>query len=446
MKALLRSAAYRIAFASTLAFVLAVLAIGAMSYLAVEAAFARQLDQTIEEGRNALMPEGDEGLPSLAEMIAQREREPGNALVYAVFDPAGRRVAGSLDTSMPAPGWARISFRDPGEGPDPARAETVMLSGGYRLTVAADLEPVEAINARLLEVFALGFVAALAIGTGIALASGRYLSRRLTNVERVADAFAGGDRLVRAHVGARGDEFDRLAASLNGMLDRIAALVANLRQVTGDLAHDMRTPLFRLRGQLEELHRVRGAERETRIEEALERTDDILAMFGAMLRIAELEEGELQRWFQPIDVGALVSDLVETHIPLAEDNGDHLEEATCEPCQVLGERELLAQALINLIENAVRHTPTGSHIVVGALQQGDACRLFVADDGPGISEAELERVTKRFVRLDTARSSPGHGLGLSLAKAVAEAHGGRLELVNSSPGLEAALLLPRIAP
>ena len=443
MKPLLASAAYRIAFAASLAFALAILGIGALSYLAVQRAFAAQLDQTVDEGRKAVLAEGDEGLRSVLEAIGQRERMVGNHLAYAVFDPAGRRIAGSLDTTMPAPGWARIVFRDPGEGPDPARARTTMLSGGYRLTVAADLEPVEAIDARLLEVFGLGFLAALAIGTAIAFILGGYLRRRLSRVEVVARAFAGGDRLARAAVGARGDEFDRLAATLNAMLDRIAALLTNLRQVTSDLAHDMRTPLTRLRADLEALHAARGEAREAMIENALDRTDEILGMFGAILRIAELEEGDLQRRFGAVDLGPLVGDLAETHVPLAEDSGKILEQAVCEDCRVRGDRELISQAVINLIENAVRHTPAGAHIEVGACNEGECCRIFVADDGPGIPEADRARVTERFIRLDSARSTPGHGLGLSMVKAIVEAHGGWLEFRDREPGFEASLILPR---
>ena len=446
MRGLFGSAAYRIAFASSLAFALAVLGIGAASYVAVQKAFALQMDQTIEQGSNALISEmRDEGMSGLSEAVAQRERMAGNSLGFAVFDPAGNKVAGALNVSMPAEGWGRIVFSDPGEGPDPARAKTTMLPRGYRLTVAADLEPLEKINGQLYEVFAFGFLAAVAIGTGIALVLGGYLRRRLMQVESVANAFAGGDRLARAEVGRRGDEFDRLAAALNAMLDRIAALVSNLRQVTSDLAHDMRTPLSRLRGQLEVLHRAHGPERDILIQEALERTDDILSLFSAILRIAELDEGELRKRFVPIELGALVTDLVETHIPLAEDSGHIIEEAACDECRVIGDRELLAQALINLIENAVRHTPAGTRISVGTRKDGDSCHAFVADDGPGIATDDLGRVTQRFVRLDAARTSPGNGLGLSLVKSVAEAHGGRLELNDHKPGLAATLILPGIA-
>lgn len=444
MRLLLASAAYRIAFAASLAFALSMVAIGALSYVAVQRAFAVQLDQTINEGMAALLDEGYEGIPALVESIDQRERTAGNNLGYAIFDQQGMRVAGSLNTKMPAPGWAQITFRDPGEGPDPARARTKLLPNGYRLTVAADLEPVEAIDRRLLEVFGLGFIAALAIGTGIALVLGGYLRRRLAQVEAVSRAFAGGDRLARAEISGRGDEFDRSAAALNAMLDRIAALVTNLRQVTSDLAHDMRTPLTRLRNDLEALHDVRGAARDTMIENALERSDDILALFNAILRIAELEEGDLQRRFAPVELGALIADLAETHAPLAEDNGKALEQDICEECFVDGDRELISQAVINLIENAIRHTPEGARIFVGSRRGADWCSVFVADDGPGISSGDRERVTERFVRLDAARSTPGHGLGLSLIKAIAEAHGGRLELRDQSPGLDASLVLPRL--
>ena len=443
MKMLLASAAYRIAFAASLAFALAMLVIGALSYLAVGKAFSAQLDQTIEEGMGAVLDEGFEGLPNLAEAIAQREQMTGNKLGYAVFDPTGRRVAGGLVTPKPQPGWSRIVFQDPGEGADPARAKTRVLPNGYSLTVAADLEPVESISRKLLEVFALGFLAALAIGTGIAFILGSYLQRRLTHVEAVSRAFAAGDRMARAEVRDRGDEFDRLALALNAMLDRISALVDNLKQVTSDLAHDMRTPLTRLRSELEALETAPIADRETMIAKALDRTDDILGLFGAILRIAELEEGELQRRFKSVDVGPLIADLVDTHVPLAEDNGKHLEDEGCDECQVIGDRELIAQAMINLIENAVRHTPEGAHIRVGARMEEKDCRLFVADDGNGVPEESRNRVTERFVRLDAARSTPGNGLGLSLVKAIAEAHGGRFELSDRSPGLLATIILPR---
>ncbi|MCT2560202.1 HAMP domain-containing histidine kinase [Tsuneonella sp. YG55] len=443
MKRLLASAAYRIAFAASLGFALAVLGIGAMSYIAVHNAFSTQLDETIDEGVTALMDEGFEGIPALAESIDQRERMVGNSLDYAVFDPHGRRVAGNLETPMPAAGWSRIEFTDPEEGLDPARAKTTMLPNGYRLVVAADLEPVEAIDQRLLIVFCLGFVAALVIGSGIAFILGGYLKKRLTQVETVASAFAGGDRMARAEVTGRGDEFDRSAAALNAMLDRIAALVANLKQVTSDLAHDMRTPLARLRSELEALHRAQGPEREAMIGNALDRTDDILALFGAILRIAELEEGELRKHFAPVALGPLVADLADMHVALAEDSGRVLEEAVCKDCRVVGDRELISQAVINLIENAVRHTPDRAHILIGARDEGDTCRVFVSDNGPGIAEDDRDRVTERFVRLDSARSSAGHGLGLSLVKAIAEAHGGRLELRDRAPGLDASLIFPK---
>lgn len=445
MRTVLSSAAYRIAFAASFAFAIAVLGIGALSYFAVQKAFAAQLDQTIQEGVTALLDEGNESIPELAQSIGERENLAGNALGYAVFDRAGRRIAGRLDTPMPEVGWARITFRDPGEGPDPARAKTTMLPGGFRLTVAADLEPMEAIDARLLEVFGFGFAVALAIGTALALVLGGYLRRRLTQIEVVSRAFASGDSLARAQITGRGDEFDRSAAALNAMLDRIAALLTNLRQVTNDLAHDLRTPLAHLRGDLEALHNVRGEEREVRIDNALERIDDILLLFGAILRIAELEEGDLQRHFAVVDLGPLVADLVETHVPLAEDNGKALHDAKCDNCKVRGDRELIAQAVINLIENAVRHTPPGAEIFVGTRCEGDDCRIFVSDTGPGIPLEDRERVSQRFVRLDAARSTPGHGLGLSLVKAIAEAHGGRLDLRDRGPGLVASLVLPEAA-
>ncbi len=195
--------------------------------------------------------------------------------------------------------------------------------------------------------------------------------------------------------------------------------------------------------ELEALHRAHGPEREAMIGNALDRTDDILALFGAILRIAELEEGELRKHFAPVALGPLVADLADMHVALAEDSGRVLEEAVCEDCHIVGDRELISQALINLIENAVRHTPPGARILIGSREEGDTCRVFVADNGPGIAQDDRVRVTERFVRLDAARSTAGHGLGLSLVKAIAEAHGGRLELRDRAPGLDASLTFPK---
>lgn len=444
MRILPRTAAYRIAFLSAMIFVLSTIAIGFAVLYAVHHAFQRQLEDSILEASNSLQAEFvDDGASGITQAIAVRQASTSSVLGFALFDRAGQRIAGQMDTPMPPPGWHRIVFRDPVEGPDRAMALATALANGNRLVVAADLEPVERMDRKILLVFAFGCAGALLLGMVFAFVLGQYLKRRLDAIAKGSIAFAAGDYSGRAEVGPSGDEFDNLAASLNAMLDRIEALLRNLRQVTSDLAHDLRTPLTRLHSQLERLRTAPESEREELTEAAIEKGDEILQMFAAILRISELEGGELHRHFRTLDLGALANEIFEAHEPLAEDSRHLLLVDAPVPIHVIGDRELLAQAMINLVENALRHTPSGSRIEIGAACVGDRPMLFVRDNGPGIPEQDRERATERFVRLEAERSTPGNGLGLSLVRAIAEAHGAILELSDASPGLMARIIFDK---
>jgi signal transduction histidine kinase len=442
---LIRSAAYRMAFAVSLAFALAVLLLGVAIYYAAHADLAQQMDASIDQAASGLMAEyRDDGVGGLREAIRQREGQGPNTLGYALFDPGGHRVGGGLNTRMPPAGWHTIDFVDPVEGPDPARAMTTRLPSGYRLVVAADLEPIEQIDNTILTLFGAAFVALLLIGLVGALVFGGYLRSRLTRIEATADGIVAGDLTRRMTLGPRHDEFDRVAASLNVMLDRIATLISNLRQVTSDLAHDLRTPLARLRNQLEALQgQLEPGNQRASVDDAVDRADEVLKLFDAILRISELEEGSLRSRFATVDLCKLVRELGETHAPLAEDAGRMLTIKADGQCFVEGDRELIAQAMINLIENALRHTPEGTEIVIGARKGFGEVVAFVRDSGRGIPEAERERVLERFVRLEVARSTPGHGLGLSLVKAIATAHDAPISM-SGLDGFEIALHFPAI--
>ncbi len=433
------------AFVYSLAFALATLVLGGAVYYAAHAAFARQLDASIEQAADGLMPDyRDDGISGLVEAVDQREKRGPDALAYAVFDPHGGRIGGQLELSMPQPGWRKIVFRDPVEGPDPARALVRALPGGYRVVVAADLEPLEQIDDTILTLFGIAFAALLLIGLAGALLLGSYLRRRLARIEATASGIVAGDLSRRTKLGPRNDEFDRVAASLNAMLDRISGLVANLRQVTSDLAHDLRTPLARLRNQLEGLNRtIDPTERRAAVDAAVEGADEVLRLFEAILRISELEEGSLRRGFARVDLCRLLGELGETHVALAEDVDKSLSTDAADHCFAEGDRELIAQALINLIENALRHTPPGAAIIVGARTEGDSVIAFVRDSGPGIPAGERQRVLERFVRLEASRSTPGHGLGLSLVSAIARAHDAELTLTNDESGFDVAMRFRR---
>lgn len=448
MKGMPRSAANRIAWVAFLAYAGAMLVLGVAVYFAMHTAFSRQIDTTIEQTSSSLLEEyRDDGIRGLSEAINQLHGPGPISLGTALFGPDGQRMAGNLKTKMLAPGWQRIVFTDPLEGPDLARAKVTSLSGGYRVVVAADLESLEAIDRTIFGMFGVALAALLLLGLAGALSLAAYLRRRLAGIESTAAAIAGGDLGRRATVGATGDEFDRVAASLNAMLDRIAGLIANLQQVTGDLAHDLRTPLSRLRNQLERLSGSgHDAEREALVEGAVMQADDVLALFDAILRISEVEEGSLKRVFSLINLSDLVAELGETLAPLAEDAGRSLQVTIGPDLRVQGDRELLAQAIINLVENALRHTPEGAAIQLQAKANDVGAIVSVRDNGQGIPTAEGERVQERFVRLEAARATPGHGLGLSLVRAIAEAHGASLTLGNARPGLLAEIHFPQRTP
>lgn len=444
MRLLPRSVARRIALIGFLSYAVATFALGLAVFYATHVAFSRQIDAAIEHALDALLVEyRDDGIGGVKEAISQPSGPGPISLGTALFAPDGRRIAGNLDTKLPEPGWRRIGFVDPSEGPDIARAKTSVLPGGYRLVVAADLESLEEIDGTILIMFGVAFAALLVLGVLGAVGLAAYLRSRLQRIETTAAAIIAGDLDQRAQVGEAGDEFDRVAGSLNAMLDRIAALVANLRQVSSDLAHDLRTPLARLRNQLETMRKHGFAsDREDLLDLAIAQSDEVLTLFAAILRISELEEEALDRAFAPVDLSAFLTEIGDLHLALAEDSGHFMTLAIAPGLKIRGDRELIAQAVINLIENALRHTPPGSEIALAAYSAEGRAIIEVRDSGPGIPEADRKRVLQRFTRLEAARSTPGHGLGLSLVAAIARLHRAELHLADACPGLVVRLSFP----
>jgi signal transduction histidine kinase len=255
-----------------------------------------------------------------------------------------------------------------------------------------------------------------------------------------AEAIIEGDLGRRIPVGGSGDDLDRLAATFNRMLDRISALMDSLRQVSNDIAHDLRTPLTRLRQKLE-VARSQGqpADRAEAVEGALQDVDAILETFSALLRIAQIEGGARRAAFRPLDLSALARNVVEAFAPSAEDAGQSLRFEGGAPVFVDGDGELLTQMLVNLVENALRHAGPSAQVLVHVRattdEAGAQATVSVIDDGPGVPEEERERLFDRFYRLERSRSTPGSGLGLALVAAIARLHGGLVSLCNAHPGL-----------
>jgi signal transduction histidine kinase len=435
-----KSAAYRIAVTYAAAFALATIFLGIAVYFAADAAFRGQRDHAIAEELAELSEEG--GRRGLMQEIREREANRTTAgFGYALFDPSGRQIAGTLTTARPVLGFSDVTFLDPIEGPDTARVKAADLHDGSRLLVGIDTETLENIDRTIFAIFAVAFLGVLLFGAVGAILLGRYLRLRLAAISTTAGSIVAGDISRRMPISPRGDEFDIAAKALNAMLDRIAALMDNLRQVSSDVAHDLRTPLVRLRNQLEQVGHVDGA-----AERALELGDELLRLFSAILRIAEVEGGGLDQDFAPVDLSGLVADIADGFAPALADTDHRLEWRVAPNVAISGNRDLLAQALANLLDNFRVHTPAGTQADL-VLDAGEReARIVLADDGRGVPEEEREAILRRFYRTEASRTTPGNGLGLSLVAAVAGIHGGSVRISDNGPGLKVIITLPRTFP
>lgn len=271
----------------------------------------------------------------------------------------------------------------------------------------------------------------------------RSTMRRLEAINETSRRIMGGDLARRIPTRSTDDDFDQLADNLNGMLDTIEQLMEDVRRVTDNVAHDLRTPLSRLRNRLEELKNDAGADKSI-VEAALADADGLLATFNALLRIASIESGRRRSAFETISLDDVIRDVTELYEPLAEEKEQHLELKVCGKVSVRGDRDLLFQAFANLLDNAIKYTPPGGDIRV-LLEEGESGpRLRIVDSGPGIPMKSREQVFKRFFRLEESRHTPGNGLGLSLVEAVARLHKANIEL-NGEPGLDVSLAFPKAA-
>ena len=440
-----RSSAFRLALFYSMAFALVTLALVVGMFFAMRTELRRELDQRVIAERESVVRQASSG--NLNSIVTYRTEHGGEDLRFAVLGSDGRLLAGRPVVRAPKTGWSNIDFRDDDGGPDPARVYASALPGGGMLIVGIDPESVEHLDNRMAKLFAgaFGLITLIGIAGGFLLSS--ILSRRVDAITGAAEAIIGGDMAQRMPVAGTNDEFDRLSATLNRMLDRITGLMDNLRQVSGDIAHDLRTPLTRLRHKLE-LPLASGASPEAMsdaIHDAVDQTDEILALFTAILGISEVEAGGLKLQHKPVDLSTLAHDIADSYGPAAEDGGRSIARDIAPDIAIDGSRELLAQLLVNLLDNALRHTPEGAAIDVCLVANDNDVVLTVADNGPGIPVADRERVFARFTRLEGSRSTPGHGLGLSLVAAIATAHHATINLEDNRPGVKIMVQFTRSA-
>lgn len=447
---LLRTTAFRLALVYLLLFLVSASALIAFIYWSTAGFMAAQTDQTIEAEVQGLSEQYELlGLPGLTAAIDDRKDVRGPAL-YLLLDPEGRILTGNLDALPAAPpgsgGWMDFSYAR-GSAERLARARILDVRGGYRMLVGRDIDERRQIEERI--VGALYWSAGLTLALGFAggLVMSRNVVRRLDAINKTSRDIIDGDLNRRVPLSGDGDEFDELAGNLNDMLDQIGSLMQGMTEVADNIAHDLRTPLNRLRSRLEVTLLRPATEIEYReaLESAIMEADNLIGTFNSLLLIARAETGQARENFEDFDLRPLIADAVELYEPLAEAKRLALRMIPAQPAIVSGDRGLVAQAIANLIDNAIKYTPEGGQVTAALGGEGSEAIVEVRDTGPGIPDAEREHVLKRFVRLEESRNEPGSGLGLSLVAAVARLHDAKLTLRDAKPGLGVRLAFHRKA-
>jgi signal transduction histidine kinase len=396
------------------------------------------------------------GLFGLIEVIRTRStdeiRQRG---IYLLTDPLMNPLAGNLtrwpDEAHGDPRWVdfRMQNTDKPGAPQIARARTFALQGGFHLLVGRDMTERAEFRDTMSDALIWALVITVALGIGGGLLLSRNFLHRLEAINDGSRAILHGDLTQRMPVSGSGDEYDRLAQNLNEMLDQISRLMEGMRGVANDIAHDLRSPISRLRSRLE-VTLMDGAD-PTKYRAALEKTieeaDAILETFNALLAIALAESGALRKSFERLDLGALVRDAAELYQAAAEELGQRLDVAAVGTPSAMGDRNLLSQTVANLLDNALKHTPSGGTIRLSARTGPDGrAEIEVSDTGPGIPAESRTRVLERFARLDNSRSTRGSGLGLSQVAATARLHDAELILDDAKPGLRVLIRFPAPPP
>lgn len=452
LKQTLRSSPIRLAVVYVALFASSALLLMAFIYWSTAGFMLRQADETIEAEIAGLAERYQiAGLNGLTSLIEERlDRQPSGSSLYLVADANYRPLLGNLSgwprVEVDEDGWLDFKLDTRADEPEHwARAKPFRLRGGYQLLVGRDMYELQAIRRLIVRTMVWGLVltVALALFGGALVSRGRIRRIGVIN-ESIGDVVAG-DLSRRIPPDPAGDDIEELVENLNHMLGELEKQVDGVRRVSDNIAHDLRTPLARLKNRLETLRlEVEDPGRREIVENAAAEADGLLATFNALLRIARIEAGSRRQGFSQVNLAALVDDVVDLYGPLLEEAGLELGIDRQTDLVLEGDRDLLFQAIANLVDNGLKHVPSGGQLHLEATRVGQEIRLVVADNGPGIPEAEREKVLERFYRLDSSRSTPGAGLGLSLVAVVADLHQARLELLDNEPGLRVQIDFPQV--
>lgn len=449
----LRSAGVRLALGYALVFGASAALLILVLWVAGTSILTRQVDAAIDADEQGLAEQWRAGGPAalLGTIQSRIASNLDNDSIYLVLDPKGRVVAGNLDAwpdqvSQTGQGY-EITVKRNGQR-NLARFHRYDLPAGYALLVGREVSSRAALRTLLAEVLAWSVVLIGMLSVAGAILLKQLFRRMVSQVSQTADAISSGDLTRRVAISGRSDEFDRMAETINDMLDRVSRLMDGVRQVSNAIAHDLRTPITRARARLEDavMHANSADQLRLAIDRAVSDLDGITNVFHALLRISEIEAGARRSAFVALDLRPLLDDLRDLYGAVAEERGLTLGLIMPDDLHLRGDRELIQQAVANLLDNAIKFSPpSGGMVELEAAQGREAVVLSVRDYGPGIPSAEVGRATDRFYRGETARNTPGFGLGLTLVRAVAQLHGGSLALRDAEPGLRAALVIPTTA-
>lgn len=412
-----------------------------------------QIQQTVDAEIRALSEQYTQGgIRQLTDAVERRVRAPGGSL-YLLSTHTGEFIAGNIEnprfTPVGGDDLVETLYRRRGEpevGPHPALLRLFLIPGGFRLLIGHDIEDHSVLRDILGRALGVSLFWLVLVGVFGGLFVSYRMLERVDVLSASARRIMAGDMNERLAVSGAGDELDRLAENLNAMLARIAELMVGLREVSDNIAHDLKTPLTRMRNHAEDA--VRREADPVKLKEALgaviAESDELIGIFNALLMIARAEAGYSSDNLAVYDADTVVRDIVEMYEPVAEEQGVQLQCSSQSDLFISGSRELLGQAIVNLIDNALKYGrgDGDSRIDVSAGRSGDRIEITVADHGPGVSATDRERLTGRFVRLENSRTQPGSGLGLSMAAAIARLHHGQLRIEDNSPGLKVTLSLP----
>ncbi len=451
----LRSSSFRLALVYMMLFGGSVLLLLTFIYWSTAAYMAQQADATIEAEIAGLAERyRTSGLTGLRDTISERiSRKPGGYAIYLLADDDLRPLLGNIShwPAVPATpdGW--LDFRLEAQGwPEGeihrARARAFDLHGGFYLLAGRDLHELERTQQLIVRTLVWGLAITLILGLIGGSLMTRSMVRRIEAINQTSREIMSGDLSRRIPTDRSGDDFDELTGNLNAMLDRIGSLMEEVRRISDNIAHDLKTPLSRLKNSLELLNTHSAEDPEGRralIEQSIAEADGLLATFNALLRIARIESGERRAAFAAVDLQQLLHDVVEFYAPLAEERQQTLALSVSSAARVPGDRDLLFQAFANLLDNAIKYTPPQGHIKVDLAELTGHPHVTVADSGPGIPAQERDKVFRRFYRLEASRGLPGNGLGLSLVAAVAKLHDIKLAVEDNAPGLRVAMEFTR---